>query len=451
MPTPPTSGIALTRRGWALLVSGLILLGSALALGFPELSRAGLLLAILPPLALALIWVMRPQADLSREVTRETLAQGESAEVTVGIKVKGFWPQPAREVIEDVPPALGGRIRFALPPIEPRGRAQAQYTVTGLERGEHALGPATVVISDPLGLTRGRTIPEHARPTDPIKTGFTRDQHERDRLPSSPDATVLVLPTVVPLARLPRGRSGGSGVRPIPDQAATFEADDVTTRTYRHGDEIRRVHWPATARRGQLIVRQEERPTRRRAVLIFDDRPGRLRPEDLEWGISALASSAVLLAEQGHLLHLVTGARLAAGEAGQALDADQVLRVLARLGPGPRTSPGLSSAARRLDGDVLVAALGATEEDGTWPWRELIAGGSGILFGLPTVRREAFSSDRLRQAAAHGWRAVAADHTDAVDQAWHAALRSKPSQAASMAERPGPRPAPGVPLPEEVP
>ncbi|WP_123304761.1 DUF58 domain-containing protein [Bogoriella caseilytica] len=421
--------MALTRRGWAVLVSGLILLAAGLALGLPELSRAGLLLTVLPPLALTLTWLMRPQADIRRTVSQDTLSQGESAEVTVGLTITGFWPQPAREVIEDVPAALGERVRFAIAPIEPRGRARAGYTVTGRHRGEYALGPATVLLSDPLGLSRGRAIPEQARPAEPVKTGFTREPVDL----GSPHACVLVLPAVVPLAQLPRGLSGGSGVRPIPDQAAAFEADDVTTRTYRHGDEIRRVHWPATARRGQLIVRQEERPTRRRAVLVFDDRPGRLSPEDLEWGLSALASAGMLLAGQGHLLHLVTGARLSAGEAGQALTADQLLRLLARLGPGPRASAGLATAVQRLDGDLVVAALGANEEDGAWPWRDLVAAETGILLGLPTVRRAPFPASRLRQASAHGWRAVAADHTDRVEDAWHAALRSKPGRASTLA------------------
>src|SRR5690606_41086826 len=40
--------------------------------------------------------------------------------------------------------------------------------------------------------------------------------------------------------------------------AAAGDSDDVLTREYRRGDAMRRVHWRATARAGDLRVRQEE-------------------------------------------------------------------------------------------------------------------------------------------------------------------------------------------------
>src|SRR3712207_7478095 len=42
------------------------------------------------------------------------------------------------------------------------------------------------------------------------------------------------------------------------------------TRAYRHGDDLRKVHWRATARTGELMVRLEERPWRAPATLFVD-------------------------------------------------------------------------------------------------------------------------------------------------------------------------------------
>ena len=44
------------------------------------------------------------------------------------------------------------------------------------------------------------------------------------------------------------------------------------TREYRHGDPMRRVHWAATARHGQLMVRQEESVTTPEATIVLDSR-----------------------------------------------------------------------------------------------------------------------------------------------------------------------------------
>ena len=46
----------------------------------------------------------------------------------------------------------------------------------------------------------------------------------------------------------------------------------MSTREYRYGDDLRKVHWRATARTGQLMVRLEERPWRAQATLLLDTR-----------------------------------------------------------------------------------------------------------------------------------------------------------------------------------
>ena len=52
--------------------------------------------------------------------------------------------------------------------------------------------------------------------------------------------------------------------------------DDVIPRGYRHGDDLRRVHWRSTARYGELMVRREEQPQRARCTVLLDTRRDRL-------------------------------------------------------------------------------------------------------------------------------------------------------------------------------
>ncbi|OLP72781.1 hypothetical protein BJM39_09955 [Salmonella enterica subsp. enterica serovar Javiana] len=108
-------------------------------------------------------------------------------------------------------------------------------------RGRHRLGPLGVRLRDPFGLsTRVAAI--------------------------SGSSDILVLPRILPLGG---GQPPGSGVGAegaIPHMVALHGEDDVSIRSYRDGDDLRRIHWPATAKTGELMVRQEDRPARRRAA-----------------------------------------------------------------------------------------------------------------------------------------------------------------------------------------
>ena len=160
---------------------------------------------------------------------------------------------------ESIDYALGDRPRFVLPSLRPGDVQEVQYTVRSHTRGVHRIGPLGVRVRDPFGLT--------------LRTAAV-----------SGDAEIVVLPKVVPL---PHGRSLGSGIGSegsIPHMVALHGEDDQTVREYRDGDDLRRIHWPATARTGELMVRQEDRPAKRRAVVVLDTRSvghGGLRAQQL--------------------------------------------------------------------------------------------------------------------------------------------------------------------------
>jgi uncharacterized protein (DUF58 family) len=105
----------------------------------------------------------------------------------------------------------------------------------------------------------------------------------------------------------------GDGKSRIVQRRSSGDDDDTTTREYRQGDAMRRVHWRATARKGDLMVRQEEQRSFPDAHLILDTRRTAYRPrpargrtradspesEAFEWSVRMLASIAARLRLSG--------------------------------------------------------------------------------------------------------------------------------------------------------
>jgi len=78
--------------------------------------------------------------------------------------------------------------------------------------------------------------------------------------------------------RLPKGgpryqRALGSPAEGVERQLRTHEGDFQELRSYHVGDELRRVAWRASARRGELLTKVYEQPLRRRALIAIDIGP----------------------------------------------------------------------------------------------------------------------------------------------------------------------------------
>ena len=232
------------------------------------MTRVGILLLALTAIALVLVRRHGLHLDVVRTATPSRVAIDERAVVTVRIRNVEPTPSPVVMAEESIDYALGDRPRFVLPSLRPGDVQEVQYTVRSHTRGVHRIGPLGVRVRDPFGLT--------------LRTAAV-----------SGDAEIVVLPKVVPL---PHGRSLGSGIGSegsIPHMVALHGEDDQTVREYRDGDDLRRIHWPATARTGELMVRQEDRPAKRRAVVVLDTRSvghgGSGRSSSLEWCVTTAA------------------------------------------------------------------------------------------------------------------------------------------------------------------
>jgi len=232
-----------------MLAAGAFTLAAAQVMGRRDLLTLALLLLVLPLVSLAGIRLVKPRFRVYREFNPSPVET--SAPATVHLAVARTGPGSGRVAMEERLPAHFGQApSFWFPSRSATGgTSRYEYHLTSRHRGQFRIGPVTAEFTDPFGLSLHRQA---------IDDG--------DVLTVTPAAVVL------PATGL-AGARGSDGVTATRVRANPSD-DDIMTREYRHGDPMRRVHWPATARHGSLMVRQEESVTTPEATIILDHRAG---------------------------------------------------------------------------------------------------------------------------------------------------------------------------------
>lgn len=193
-------------------------------------------------------------------------------------------PAPWLEVLDhsSIPDSQGGRITAI------KGREILGWRTEGIctRRGLYTLGPTSLRSGDPLGLC-------------------SVEIHQHD------SAVLLVLPPVLPLPSIEIAAGGLAGEGRHQRRTALETTVSVETiREYAHGDPMRAIHWPTSARRGALFVRQfDHMPSA--DWWIFLDMEGRAQAgrgsqSTEEYGVILAASLANWGIRQGRKVGLVT-------------------------------------------------------------------------------------------------------------------------------------------------
>ncbi|MCU1692008.1 MAG: hypothetical protein JWM64_1099 [Frankiales bacterium] len=329
----------LTVRGRCLLAAGLTLAVCAVVVGQRDLLRAAVFLLALPLAAVAVVARTRYRLSCARALDPPRVEAGRPADVRLVLDNVSRLPSGVLLMEDALPYTLGGRPRFVLDRVEPQGQRTVVYPVRSDVRGRFRIGPLSVRLTDPFGLVE-----------------LTRAFSTVDDL--------VVTPIVSPLPPVRLGGDWAGGGESTSRSIAASGSDDTATREYRHGDDLRKVHWKSTAKRGELMVRREEQPFQSRATLLLDGRAGAHRGEgpgsSYEWSVSAVASIGASLARAGFALHLVDHHGADLGVPGVPLGEALLLDVLAAAGTD--SAPRLDDAAARLrrggvDG-ALVAVVG---------------------------------------------------------------------------------------------
>lgn len=397
---------ALTLRGRCFLAAGTALVASGMLLGFRDITRIGVLVCGLPLAILLLTRRQRLGLVTTRTVVPTILPMDQWCEVTLTVENPGAETTPILMAEEQFDYALGDRPRFLIPRMATGASHQVTYRVRSSVRGRHHLGPLGLRIKDPFDLTLALAV-VHGR------------------------SEVIVLPRIVPLNS--GSISGGLGNEgSIPHMIALHGEDDVSVREYRDGDDLRRIHWPATAKTGDLMVRQEDRPATRRVVLVVDDRAANghtpRSSASFEWAITAAASiSQLLMANSATSTHLVLGGTAFGGQGGDVLSPEVALTemAVAELHEPAAFTVGLELAADAAGAGALcvavVAALPQAETDALARVRP--PGSPGLALVTPVGDRAEAGSEpavtvqRLRE---RGWAAVAVEPGMSVADAWDA-------------------------------
>ena len=127
----------------------------------------------------------------------------------------------------------GHRASHVVKSMRGKGRYGWRVNTICLQRGRYILGPLTLTCGDPFGLF----------------------QMQRKLTPTS---HIIVYPMTVEIARfaLPVGiLPGGDALR---RRTHYITANAAGVRDYAPGDSFNRIHWPSTARRDRLIVKEFE-------------------------------------------------------------------------------------------------------------------------------------------------------------------------------------------------
>ena len=274
-------GIAAVLVGWVIASPPAVALGVMLVLA-----------VIIDVVRFAVVDARRPLAHLVRAIRPNPGPSGERMSISLlssaGEDI-GPWP-----VEETLPAALTNKMIVHPPPRQSLTRRAAvplAYDIYPPHRGQWTLGPCTVMRFSPFGLWWTRVA---------------------GRSTSQVTAWPLICPINMPtLAQDREGASGSSGfVQPHQDTA--------TVREYSPGDDLRRIHWRSSARRGDLMTRSEE-PTDSERAWVGLMVPASTASPRRELAISLAASWLVRMEQAGFIVDLACGGELHHGNSADHL------------------------------------------------------------------------------------------------------------------------------------
>jgi len=264
------------------------------------------------------IWSTYCLHDLrySRQFSEQRALYGEEITLSLSVENAKLLPLPWLEIEDTVPRALtfaGQHLRISLTSnsvvlenlFSPRWyeRVTRHYTVRCTARGVHTFGPTVLRSGDVFGFLDR-------------EVSLSNRQY------------LLVYPLVVPLTRFGLPARHPFGDYRAPRRLLEDPSRVIGVRDYMYGDELRRVHWKATARTMQLQSKVYQATTTYTLVLFLNvtvhlDVHYGIHPELQELGICAAASVTDWALDEGYAVGFYANTIMYIPEEGMSAPTEQ--------------------------------------------------------------------------------------------------------------------------------
>lgn len=323
-----------TLRGWALSGAGLALLFLWYGLGEQELLLAAVFVILAQAAGVAYVRLNRPKVNLSRRLGSATVHDGDTTTVTLLMENRSRRSLGHLTLEDDVNRL--GVATFEVAHLKKGESTTATYRVTCRPRGVYRVGPTVVRTTDPLGLAE-------------LRSG------------EGPVDRIVVYPAIEELTGFPIVRGQDPAMQASrPEHSRQGGEDFYTLREYQHGDDLRRVHWPSSAKTDELMIRQLETPWQSRALVLLDVRAASYESGD---GFEKAVSGAATVVT--HLIGSGFDADLWAGDA-EPIDASRYSSAMERLAlVQPDPTIDIQAVASRIrqkgGGGALVIVTGVAD------------------------------------------------------------------------------------------
>ncbi|MGY6650712.1 DUF58 domain-containing protein [Amycolatopsis sp. TRM77291] len=222
----------------------------------------------------------RPRVEIGRTVQPDRVERGKPALASLVVRNTGSRRHGGFAAGD----GIGNEThRLRVRPLAPGAEATYHYELPTTTRGKLRVGPLVVHRPDLFDLARGdSTVGDSAwlwvhprrHAVRAAQAGHPRHHHEG----------------------------------PITDPPLRGSADLRAVREYVIGDEVRHLHWKATARTGRLMVREYADPAQPRFTTVLDTRPASMTPAVFEEAVEVAASLFYASASSGQHCRLITSA-----------------------------------------------------------------------------------------------------------------------------------------------
>lgn len=358
-----------TRAGWLALVAGAGMILTGRLLGLVELYVLGAVTVSLVAFAVLAVRRRLPNLVVDRDVVPRRVHRGAQSHVDLTVRNGGNRSTPLLSLFDPVEGTVGARVSLA--PLLPGSTHLARYLLPTGRRGRLGLGPLEARLTDPFGLATRRV--EVAGRTHLTVLPSVEILH---RLPDSPG----VEDPLAGLSRIVAGTWGGG--------------DFATLREYVHGDDLRRVHWPSSARAGDLLVRQDDPLCQDHLTILLDARRSRVTEERFEMAVTGAASIVHAASRSGDRIRLIVTDGTDSGLVDARTGREMLLELLAMVNPvsGDDTLPEPPHDGRNGTGTLIVLTGRLTHEDVSV--LEAAAGRFDSALAIVLARRDAGEVER---------------------------------------------------------